>query len=133
VCEDNREEREVPEDCVRWSRADLRLAGRAVRERWNVPLEVRNEAVFQALRILTDPDSSAREKNAAGRLVGTFDASAIAAWRARIAEEKLDLDRAKLAGPQEDDLRDMMLREAIERDAEDYERERSQDAGAETT
>lgn len=60
---------ETNEDCVRWSRADLALARRAARERWGVPDEMRTEALWQALRTLTDPEASHRERYAASSLI----------------------------------------------------------------
>ena len=70
-------------DCVRWSRADLALARRAARERWNVPDEIRTEVLWQAVKTLTDPEADHRDRIAVGKLL-------LAADKHDLAEDKHD-------------------------------------------
>ena len=81
---------EVPEgspepdnpDGVRWSRSDLALARRAIRQRWGVPDEVQTEVLWQAASILADPEADTKHKLAAMRLL-------VAADRADILGDRL--------------------------------------------
>ena len=54
---------------VRISRDDLRLLRKAAREDWGVPGEVKNEAIYQALKILASPQSSHRDRLAASKFL----------------------------------------------------------------
>jgi hypothetical protein len=79
---------EAHEDCVRWSRSDFALARRAARERWGVPDPMRTEVLFQAARMLTDPEASHRDRWAASKFLLEAD-------RHDLTEDKLALDRAR--------------------------------------
>lgn len=78
-----------PPDATRLSRTDMMLRRRAARERWGVPDAVKNETIYQATKILADPDAGEREKLAAMRVLATFD-------RVDQADDKLKMHREKL-------------------------------------
>lgn len=91
---------DTPEpDAIRWGRADLALARRAARERWGVPDELKTEALFQAARILADPESERRDRLAAAKLLAALD-------RVDQLDDRLDLERSKLAKPDVLEARD---------------------------
>lgn len=52
-------------ESTQWTRARLREMRRAARGNWGVPDDVKNEAIYQASKILTDPAAKARVKIAA--------------------------------------------------------------------
>jgi hypothetical protein len=72
---------------------------RAARERWGVPDELRTDALYQCAKILASPDADPRLKVAAARLLAAFD-------RSDQREDKLDLDKLKVARPEAADARD---------------------------
>lgn len=51
------------------SRSDVQLYERALRQGWNVPQAVREQIIATMQAMLTDEKSSARERNAAARLL----------------------------------------------------------------
>lgn len=60
-------------DCVRLSRSDLLQLRRAARQDWGVPDVARNEAIYQCLKILADPDASERNRLAASKALIAMD------------------------------------------------------------
>jgi hypothetical protein len=52
---------------------DLRLELRAVNERWPIPLALRERMVFESAKIVMDPNSGAKEKLWANRLLLAMD------------------------------------------------------------
>jgi hypothetical protein len=98
-------------DASRLTRADLVLRGRAVRARWAVPPELIVETLFQVQEILADTSAEPRLKLAAGRLLATL-------VRVDQAEDRIDLEKAKVAGPEAADARDAWqdLHDELKRD-----------------
>ena len=68
----------------------------AANEGWDVPGECKNEALYQCLRIMLDPEARTKNKLAAARVL-------VAADRADISRARLRLEAEKLRRPVEDD------------------------------
>lgn len=79
-------------ECVRLSRSDLLLLRRAARQDWGVPDVARNEAIYQALKILSDPKAKDRAKVAAMKTLVSFDLADIAHARLALAQQLASKD-----------------------------------------
>jgi hypothetical protein len=83
---------EYPGGQGRWSRSDFALARRAAREKWGVPDPLKTEALYQAAKMLADPEASHRDRLAASKLLLEAD-------RHDLSEDKLVLDRPSSTWP----------------------------------
>lgn len=63
-------------------RSDVVLVGKAIRDRWPIPDEVRAKIVERLLEIVTSSDSEPRDVNQAARVLVSID------------KQNVDLDRA---------------------------------------
>ena len=52
---------------------DIKLVGRAIRERWPVSIENRKELIERLMEILNDPESRPREKTAVAKALKAAD------------------------------------------------------------
>ena len=84
------------------SRSELKLLRQAANEGWDVPGEIKNEALYQCWRIILDPTAASKNKLASARVL-------VAADRADIARARLrwDIERQQPAAS-EDDCRDLI-------------------------
>jgi hypothetical protein len=80
---------EPTEQDQKWSRADIALLRRAGRSRWNVPEEVRSEAVYQLARLMCDPASDDRARVGATKTLALLD-------RIDQTDERQDLQKMKV-------------------------------------